>query len=184
MSFIICLLRALGLHSDPFWGMWGVDRFGTAARRSLCPHLCCGSPGWSAILLPLTLALAVCLVVAGGTVAEMQKISVLSLDFKSLPSSASPLAPRAPAGEERSWLICWSQGGDVAELPMACRPPVRSSAVQSHPSKTSQAQWPQMPARRRRMHSGWRPVLTRCLQSCLRGKALLAGPRVDSPGLT
>ena len=49
--------------------------------------------------------------------------SVLSLDFKSLPSSASPLAPWAPAGEERSWLTCWSQGGDVAELPVACRAP-------------------------------------------------------------
>ena len=71
----------------------------------------------------LDLGFAVCLVMDGGTVAEMHKISVLSLDFKSLPSSASPLAPWAPAGEERSWLTCWSQGGDVAELPMACRAP-------------------------------------------------------------
>ena len=51
--------------------------------------------GWNVILLPLTLSLAACLVMASGTVAEMQTVSVLSLDFKSPPSFLllSPLGP-------------------------------------------------------------------------------------------
>lgn len=108
MSFVICLLRACGLHSDPSGDVGGVEW--CAPQHGARPAHACAVAylGWGVILLPLALSLAACLVVASGTVAEMQTISVLSLDFKSPPSFLLLLSPLGPhQGKRRS---CSSAG--------------------------------------------------------------------------
>lgn len=185
MSFIICLLHASGLHSDPFWWVWGEWSDCALPHGAPYVHTCAvahlGGVSfsfpwpwlWQCVLLWLAVQWLKC---------KKYQFWVWTSKVLPLLLLLSALGPQQ--GKRGLGSSAGPREETMAELPTACRPPARSSAVQPHPSKTSQARWPQMPARRRRMHHGWSPALTCCLQSCLHGKALLAGPRVDSPGLT
>ena len=173
MSFIICLCCSCSL-SVPFWGSGVCSALQHGAP---CIHTCAlAHLGWSALLL-LSLALAMWLVMA-----EMKKYQFWVWTSKVLPLFCFPSCPSTTTRgrEALAHLLVMVPGRGRGTWSRAssstCRPPVRSSAVHSHPFKISQTQWPQMLGRRCRKHSGWSLAWARCLQSLLHRKALRAGP--------
>lgn len=113
MSFVVCLLRACGLHSDPFGDMRGVERSCTTAWSPFCPRLCCDSPGEECHSPSLDLVFG--RVSCHGQWYSGWNANSISSEFGLQKSSlfSAPLTPRAPPGEEMSLLLCWSQGGDL-----------------------------------------------------------------------
>ena len=114
MSFVVCLLCACGLHSDPFGDVRGVERLRTTAWSPFCPRLCCDSPGVGCHSPSLDLVFG--RLSRRGQWYSGWNANSISSEFGLQKSSlfpAPPLTPWAPPGEEMSLLLCWSQGGDL-----------------------------------------------------------------------